>query len=62
MLKVWILLVSALASLSLGVSTLVMFNLEGIHSYMVCVGREEAFRSLISLTFLHFYMFSSFQV
>ena len=55
-------MVSALASLSFGVSTLIMFNLEGIHSYMVCVGREEAFRSLISLTFLHFYMFSFFQI
>ena len=52
----WILLVSALSSLSLGVSTLIMFNLEGIHSYLVCVGREEAFRSLISLTFSHLHV------
>ena len=62
MLKVWMLLVFSLSTLSLAVSTLIMFNLEGIHSYLVCVGREEAFRSVISLTFMHFYIFSSFQL
>ena len=62
MLKVWILLVSSLSILTLAVSTAIMFNLEGIHSYLVCVGREEAYRSVISLTFMHFYIFSSFQL
>ena len=43
-------------------TSVISFNLEGIHSYMVCVGREEAFRSLISFTFLHLHIFSSFQI
>ena len=46
-------MISTLSTLSLALNTVIMFNPELIHSYLVCVGKEEVFRSSISLYFLH---------
>ena len=50
--KVWRLLISFLSTLSLALGISIMFNTELNHTYLVCVGREEVFRSTSSFYFI----------
>ena len=43
--QVWRVLISSLSALSLTGCVLFMFNPENSRSYLICVGRQEAFRS-----------------
>ena len=45
-------LISSLSTLSLSGCLLVMFNPESSRFYLICVGRQEAFRSNLSIQFL----------
>ena len=60
--KVWRLLISFLSALSLALGISIMFNTELNHTYLVCVGREEVFRSilLLYLVFLLRYELTNF--
>ena len=48
----WRVLISSLSTLSLSGCLLVMFNPESSRFYLICVGRQEAFRSNLSIQFL----------
>ena len=50
--QVWRVLISSLSTLSLSGCLLVMFNPESSRFYLICVGRQEAFRSNLSIQFL----------
>lgn len=43
--KVWRLLISILSTWSLALCTLMIYNLDRIQTYLLCVGRQEVFRS-----------------